>query len=255
MFNTGLKWYETADIDNFTSSTGIRLRKAINGPWKGAEDMEYKEAQMTGYPSIDKPWLKYYSKEAIEAPLPEGSLYDYMISCNRDHMDDTALTYFGKKMTYRQLDARIGECAKALTAYGVRKGEIVSLCMLTMPETLILLYAVNRIGAVCNFLVLNATEQEMRGQVELAESRIVFAVSIAAEKVVQKRGYLPVAYVVLRNADTDQEEARRSILNLCRAELNSSSQLHGLHFVDRLPLTRAGKIDFRELERMAKEDG
>lgn len=147
--------------------------------------MEYKEAQMTGYPSIDRPWLKYYSKEAIEAPLPEGSLYDYMISCNRDHMDDTALTYFGKKMTYRQLDARIGECAKALTAYGVGKGEIVSLCMLTMPETLILLYAVNRIGAVCNFLVLNATKQEMRRQVELAESRIVFAVSIAAEKVVQ----------------------------------------------------------------------
>lgn len=140
---------------------------------------------MTGYPSIDRPWLKYYSKEAIEAPLPEGSLYDYMISCNRDYMDDAALNYFGKRMTYRQLDARIRECAKALTAYGVGKGEIVSLCMLTMPETLILLYAVNRIGAVCNFLVLNATEQEMRRQVELAESRIVFTVSVAAEKVVQ----------------------------------------------------------------------
>lgn len=26
---------------------------------------------MTGYPSIDKPWLKYYSEEAINAPLPE----------------------------------------------------------------------------------------------------------------------------------------------------------------------------------------
>ena len=25
----------------------------------------------TGYPSIDKPWLKYYSQEAINAPLPE----------------------------------------------------------------------------------------------------------------------------------------------------------------------------------------
>lgn len=31
--------------------------------------------QMTGYPSIDKPWLKYYSEEAINAPLPESSLY------------------------------------------------------------------------------------------------------------------------------------------------------------------------------------
>ena len=31
--------------------------------------------QLTGYPSIDKPWLKYYSEEAINAPLPECSLY------------------------------------------------------------------------------------------------------------------------------------------------------------------------------------
>ncbi len=33
---------------------------------------------MTGYPSIDKPWLKYYTDEARNAPLPEGSMYDYM---------------------------------------------------------------------------------------------------------------------------------------------------------------------------------
>jgi len=26
---------------------------------------------MTGYPSIDKPWLEYYSEEAINAKLPE----------------------------------------------------------------------------------------------------------------------------------------------------------------------------------------
>ena len=31
--------------------------------------------ELTGYPSIDKPWLKYYSEEAINAPLPESSLY------------------------------------------------------------------------------------------------------------------------------------------------------------------------------------
>ena len=29
-----------------------------------------EEKELTGYPSIDKPWLKYYSDEAITAPLP-----------------------------------------------------------------------------------------------------------------------------------------------------------------------------------------
>lgn len=36
--------------------------------------MTDKEKQLTGYPSIDKPWLKYYSEEASNAPLPEHSL-------------------------------------------------------------------------------------------------------------------------------------------------------------------------------------
>ena len=36
------------------------------------------EQNLTGYPSIDRPWRKYYSEEALDAPLPEGSMYDYM---------------------------------------------------------------------------------------------------------------------------------------------------------------------------------
>lgn len=38
------------------------------------------EQNLTGYPSIDKPWLKYYSGEAINAPLPKCTIYEYR--CN-----------------------------------------------------------------------------------------------------------------------------------------------------------------------------
>ena len=34
--------------------------------------------ELTGYPSIDKPWLKYYSEETINAPLPECTIFEYM---------------------------------------------------------------------------------------------------------------------------------------------------------------------------------
>ncbi len=136
----------------------------------------------TGYPHIDKPWLKYYSQEAIDAPLPEGSLYDYMTACTQDRLDCTALRYFGKKITYREFRRRIAACAGALAARGVKKGDMVSVCVLTMPEALVLLYAINYVGAVCNFLVLNATEQEMHDKLALTESRLLFTVDLAAEK-------------------------------------------------------------------------
>lgn len=144
--------------------------------------MEHTE-KMTGYPHIDKPWLKYYSQETIDAPLPEGSLYDYMIFCTQDRLDCTALHYFGKKITHREFRRRIAVCVGALVAHGVKKGDMVSVCILTMPEALVLLYAINYVGAVCNFLVLNATEQEMHDKLALTESRLLFMVDLVAEKV------------------------------------------------------------------------
>ena len=58
----------------------------------------WNEKGLTGYPSIDKPWLKYYSEEAINAPLPECTIYEYLWENNKNHLDDIALVYFGRKI-------------------------------------------------------------------------------------------------------------------------------------------------------------
>ena len=39
-------------------------------------------AELTGFPSIDKPWLKYYSEEAIHTPLPQKTLCRYLYENN-----------------------------------------------------------------------------------------------------------------------------------------------------------------------------
>lgn len=42
-------------------------------------DYAGQENKLTWYPSIDKPWLNYYSEEAINAKLTEGSEYEYIL--------------------------------------------------------------------------------------------------------------------------------------------------------------------------------
>ncbi len=84
-------------------------------------------------------------------------MYDYMMFNNKDALSDIALNYFGRKITYKQLNDEIEKCAQALTAMGIGQGDVVSLNMLSMPETVYLLYAINRLGAICNFLVANGT--------------------------------------------------------------------------------------------------
>lgn len=142
-----------------------------------------EEKNRTGYPSIDRPWLKYYTEEAIHAPLPEGSMYDYMTERNKERMDKTALNYFGRKITHRQMQAEIDRCARALVASGVKPGDVVSLCLLAVPEAVYLLYAVNKLGAVANFLVLNATTQVLHEQIVSTNSNVVITVDLAEKQI------------------------------------------------------------------------
>lgn len=44
--------------------------------------------QLTGQPSVDKPWLKFYSKEAVETKLPECTMYEYLYENNKEHLSD-----------------------------------------------------------------------------------------------------------------------------------------------------------------------
>lgn len=105
-------------------------------------------ADLTGYASIDKPWLKYYSEEAINLPLPYCSMYEYLYECNKDCLNNTALKYFGKKISFKELFENIDKVAVCLQAIGVRKGDIITVCTLTAPEAVYLFYAINKVGAV-----------------------------------------------------------------------------------------------------------
>ena len=128
---------------------------------------------LTGYPSIDKPWLKYYSQEAIYAPTPEKSIYEYMWENNKDYPEDIAINYLGRKITYGELFNSIEKTAKAFAALGVVPGEIVTVALPSIPEALYIVYALNRLGAVANMIHPIAGMQEIINYINEVGSSIV----------------------------------------------------------------------------------
>ncbi len=108
--------------------------------------------KLTGYPSIDKPWLKYYSEEAINAPLPKCSIFEYLWENNKDSLDAVAIEYFGNRITYRELFDNIEWAAAAFSKLGVEKGDSVVIVSVTLPEIIYSFYALNKIGAVPNMV-------------------------------------------------------------------------------------------------------
>lgn len=110
------------------------------------------EKELTGYPSIDKPWLKYYTEEAINAKLPECTIYEYLWENNKDHLDDVALVYAGKEIKYRELFENIDKFSVVFSNKGIGIGDVVTIIAPSIPEVIYSFYALNKIGAVSNFI-------------------------------------------------------------------------------------------------------
>lgn len=131
------------------------------------------EKKLTGYPSIDKPWLKYYSEEAINAPLPDCTIYEYLWENNKEHLDDIALIYFGKKITYKVMFGNIEKAARAFSALGVKEGDIVTGIAPSVPEIIYSFYALNKIGAVSNWLDPRIDVATVAQDMKSTESRVL----------------------------------------------------------------------------------
>lgn len=134
------------------------------------------EKQKTGYPSIDKPWLKFYDKALNESDIPECSAYHLLYQNNKDYMDDVALIYFNKKIKFKELFENIRKTAMSLTALGIGKGDIVTLQVLNMPQTVYLFYALSYIGAVANMIYFSASVKETNEILINTKSKMYIAI-------------------------------------------------------------------------------
>lgn len=128
--------------------------------------------KLTGYPSIDKPWLKFYSLETV-VPSPDSDLYSAVYENNKEHLDDYALRYFDNRITYKALFDGINTAVNAFLSIGVGKGDIVSFISVYTPEMIFSFYALNRIGAVCNMLDPRTTADGMVRQIENTACKVL----------------------------------------------------------------------------------
>ena len=121
-----------------------------------------KDKKITGYASIDKPWQKYYSKEAITASIPELTAYQYIVSQNKDNLSTKAIMYYGKKISYKNYIDMIDETARRLYNIGVTEGEVVTVMSVANPELEVLFYALNKLGAVINLIDVRSDYKQIK---------------------------------------------------------------------------------------------
>ena len=141
------------------------------------------QGPMTGYASIDKPWLKYYTNDQISTDMPKKSVFSYLYEKNCKYMSRVALSYYGRKITFDELFSKIDETAKALIAMGVKENDIITISLPNIPEAVYLFYAVSKIGAVANMVDPRTSEDGIKKYIEEVESNKVFIIDSYYDKV------------------------------------------------------------------------
>lgn len=129
------------------------------------------------------PWSKFYSKKHMTIHIQNETLYDYLKRHMINYKNKIAIEYFGTKISYSTFLSKIETCAKAFKSQGIRKGDVVTVLSANIPEALISIYALNKIGAVANIIHPLSSSNEIKDALIRYQTVMLIAMDITYDKI------------------------------------------------------------------------
>ena len=110
--------------------------------------------------------------------------------------ETVALRCGEKQLTFGDFFQDILRAEAGLRSLGVGPGDLVTLITLNTPEAVIAFYAIDRIGAVANWVDTKLSPTEVEEYLIRAQSKVVLVLELAFAKVYQNRGQAPAEHFI-----------------------------------------------------------
>ncbi len=135
---------------------------------------------MEPYIAPDKPWHLTYASMGVTGvlPYPDISMSALLAQTAGEHPDLPAIDFMGTGISYRFLLKQIGLAAGALTKMGIRRGDVVAICLPNIPQCVVAFYAINRIGAVACMIHPLSSPAEVEAFIRDSGSKALFALDL-----------------------------------------------------------------------------
>lgn len=112
-------------------------------------------------PEIRTPWIKNLGDVPATLEYSNNSMFDSVAETAKKYPNIVAYDFMGSHVTYQTFVAQVFRCAKALKAIGIKENDKVTICMPNAPQTVIMFYAVNVVGAISNMIHPLSAEKEI----------------------------------------------------------------------------------------------
>src|SRR5205814_1330678 len=92
--------------------------------------------------TLERPWFARWPADLPRSlTYPDVPVQDLLRRTAGEHGDRPAVTFYGKTLTYRDLDAAVNRFAAGLRSIGVRAGDRVSLLLPNTPHFIVAFFA------------------------------------------------------------------------------------------------------------------
>ena len=123
--------------------------------------------------SASAPWTAYYGSTPVSLDYPHLTMYQMVRDAARKYPANIAYTFMGKETTYEAFLKRIDAAAKGLAAFGIQRGDRVTICMPNSPQAVDCFYALNRLGAIPNMIHPLSAAQEIAFYLKVSNSKAI----------------------------------------------------------------------------------
>lgn len=124
---------------------------------------------------------QYKQRDHLE--YPALTMFQMVERIAEKYPAEPAYEFYGRKTSYRAFVRRIERAARAFWAMGVRRDDVVTICLPNIPQALDCFYALNRIGAIANMVHPLSAQNEISFYLNLSKSKMILTVDLFYEKV------------------------------------------------------------------------
>jgi len=131
-----------------------------------------------------RPWIKWYLPGvAPDITVEEKSVVDTFNETTEKWKDKTAVVFYGRKVSYKELRDQIDRFATALHDLGVKKGDKVALLLLNSPQFIIAYMGALKAGATLTAISPVYVGSEIKYQLEDSGARMIVCLDILYDNV------------------------------------------------------------------------
>lgn len=178
--------------------------------------------------SQEKVWMKFYDESVKNADVPRMKIYSFLKEVNQNRLSNTAIYYYGTRITLKALIHRIDICADAFAALGVKKGDVVSLVSASTPESIIALYALNKMGATVNAIDPRMDKKSIARMINGSRSEILMVIDQAYPKIAAMLSEINQKHIIVQSAGTSLPWMKKVALKFATAGQSIPYGKHGV---------------------------